>query len=182
MPSAGVLIGVAVALAVVYLAVRLVRSYFALRGARVVTCPENHRRAGVQLDARRAAVTGLYKGQELHLSACSRWPEKAGCGQECVAQIAQSGPDCLVNNILVRWYQGATCALCGKEIGEIDWTARKPALMTPEHMTIDWNMVPVEHLDEVLASHRPVCFACHLASTFVHDNPRLVVDRTHRAS
>jgi hypothetical protein len=174
MPSAGYFVAVAVALAV-YLAVRLAFSYFAMRGARVVTCPENHRKVGVELEAGRAAL-----GRGLHLSSCTRWPEKRDCGQECLRQIAEAGESCLVRSMLAKWYEGKSCAYCGNPIGEIDWATRKPGLMTPERTMIDWAQVPAERIDEILASHQAVCFACHVANSFVREHPLLVVDRTSR--
>src|SRR5881394_3546466 len=78
---------------------RWVGPWLKFRGDRVVRCPENHRPAGVRLDAWHAA-------SGLRLNACSRWPEKSGCGQECLAEIAASPEDCLVRTIAARWYQG----------------------------------------------------------------------------
>jgi hypothetical protein len=177
MPSAGFLVAVAVALAVVYLAARLLRSFLAARGARVVTCPENQRKAGVELDAGRAAL-----GRGLRLSSCTRWPEKRDCGQECLRQIAEAGENCLVRTILVKWYEGRNCAYCRNPIGEIDWSARKPGLMTPERVSIDWAQVPAESIDDVLATHQAVCFTCHVTNTFVREHPEMVVDRTSRGA
>ena len=81
------------------------------RGERVITCPENRRPAGVALGAGRAAVLGSFR-----LSACSRWPEHAGCGQECLAQIQESPEACLVRNILTDWYRGKSCALLQSDV------------------------------------------------------------------
>lgn len=175
MPSAGLLVAAAIALAVVYFGLRLARSYFRMKGPRVVTCPENHRKAGVEVDARHAAVRS-----DLKLNTCTRWPEKQNCGQECLAQIAEAGESCLVRNILAKWYEGKSCTLCRSPIGEIDWATRKPGLMTPERTSIDWAHVPAERIDEVLASHEPVCYACLVTNTFVQRHPELVVDRTSR--
>ena len=36
------------------------------------------------------AASALLGPPELRLTACSRWPEKAGCGQPCLSQIAAS--------------------------------------------------------------------------------------------
>ncbi|HWQ55112.1 MAG TPA: hypothetical protein VN442_15600 [Bryobacteraceae bacterium] len=175
MPSAGLLVAAAIALALVYFAVRMARSYFQVKGPRVVTCPENHQKAGVEVDAGRAAL-----GRDLKLNACTRWPEKQNCGQQCLAQIAEAGEACLVRNILAKWYEGKSCTLCRNPIGEIDWATRKPGLMTPERVTIDWAQVPAERIDETLASHQPVCFTCLVTNTFVRQHPELVVDRTSR--
>jgi hypothetical protein len=110
--SIAILIVLAAAAVALFLAVRLAGVWIRFRGARVITCPENHCPAGVRVDAAHAAATGLSSAPELRLSSCSRWPEKAGCGQECLHEIEASPEECLVRNILVRWYAGKNCAFC----------------------------------------------------------------------
>ncbi len=180
MPSAGLLAAAAVALVIVILAVRLARTYFAMRGTRVVTCPENHHKAGVELDARTAALSGVLHAPELRLRSCTRWPEKQDCGRECLRQIAEAGDACLLRGILAGWYEGRSCAMCGRPIGEIDWAARKPGLMTPEGTIIGWAQVDPDRIDETLATHNPVCFTCHVTNTFAREHPELIVDRSSR--
>lgn len=180
MPSAGLLIAAAAALIVVLLVLRLARTYFHMRGARVVTCPENQHKAGVELDARAAAFSGVLHAPALRLRSCTRWPEKQDCGQECLRQVAAAGEDCLLRNMLAAWYQGKSCALCDRPFGEIDWASRKPGLMTPEGSFTGWEQVDPGQIDEVLATHRPVCFACHVANAFAKEHPELIVDRSAR--
>lgn len=170
-----ILLGVAMA---VLLIVRPSRVWLRYRGRRVITCPENRTPAGVTVNARHAAATGLGKAPELRLSSCSRWPERAGCGQECLAQVSASPEDCLVRNILAKWYAGKACASCGRPIGEIDWVGSKPALLGAGKVSMEWNQVPAEKLAEVLAAALPLCFACHMANTLVREHPELVVDRS----
>ena len=67
--AAGV-IAVAVAFVVIGRAVRLWWKY---RGARVITCPENLRPAGVSVDAAHVAANPFAKTPQLRLSSCSRW-------------------------------------------------------------------------------------------------------------
>lgn len=174
-----------VALAIVFAGIaigRLLRAWFRYRGARVITCPENRRPAGVTLDARHAAVTGFGKSPELRLSSCSRWPERAGCGQECLSQIEASPEGCLVSHILIDWYRGKSCAYCGRPFGEIEWAAQKPALIRADKISVDWNRVPADQLSETLETALPVCFACHMANTLVREHPELVTDRSRRIS
>jgi hypothetical protein len=167
--------------AAVFVAVRLVGAWLRYRGARLITCPENHQPAGVQVDARHAAATARGSAAKLRLRSCSRWPEKAGCGQECLRQIEASPEDCLVRNILVRWYAGKNCALCGKPIGEIHLVEQKPALLTPDRVTVEWRDVAAEKLLGVLETSRPVCFSCHLATSFARQHPDLAIDRSRPA-
>ena len=157
--------------------VRLAKAWWKYRGRRVVTCPENQRPAGVAVNACHAAVTALGKSPELRLSSCSRWPERAGCGQECLSQIEASPEGCLVRNILTKWYEGKVCAWCGQSFGEIDWAGRKPALLRADGVSVEWSEVPADQVYETLAAASPVCFACHMANTLVREHPELAVDR-----
>ena len=158
----------------------LVSAWLKYRGQRVITCPENHRPAGVVLDARHAAVSVFGGTPKLRLSNCSRWPEKAGCGQECLSAIREAGPDCLVRNIVAGWYGEKACASCGKLIGRIDWSGSHPALLLAGQISVEWNQVPADQLLETLASALPICFACHTTNRLLKEHPELVTNR-HRA-
>jgi hypothetical protein len=166
---AGVLGGIALG--------RLARAWWKYRGQRVITCPENQRPAGVVVDARHAAATALGKAPELRLASCSRWPERAGCGQQCLSQIEASPEGCLVRNILTTWFEDKVCAWCGRPFGEIDWAGRKPALLGADGVSVEWSGIPADKVHETLAVASPVCFACHMANTLVREHPELAVDR-----
>ena len=159
---------------------RLGSTWWKYHGQRVITCPENQLPAGVFVDAIRAAGTGIGNVPELRLSECSRWPEKAGCGQQCLSEIRESGSDCLVRNIIAKWYRDKDCAACGQPIGDIDWTGSHPALLVADQVSVEWNQVPADRLLGTLAAASPICFACHTANKLVHEHPELVTDR-HRA-
>lgn len=62
-------------------------SYRAYRSRRVVTCPETGELAGVDVDAVRVARSAWLGPLDLRLRNCARWPERAGCGQECLSQL-----------------------------------------------------------------------------------------------
>ncbi|MFB3826028.1 MAG: hypothetical protein ACE15B_04630 [Bryobacteraceae bacterium] len=166
----------AAAAVLIWAALGFLRPYFRERGARVVTCPENQQYAAVSADAGRAALSG-----ELRLESCSRWPERAGCGQQCLAQL-QAAPDgCLVRNILADWYRGKSCAWCGTAIQEIDWAAHRPALLGPgDNRSTAWQDVPAEQVREMLRTHLPVCWRCHISNTFARQHPGWVTDRSPR--
>jgi hypothetical protein len=169
-----------VAVAVVLVAIagwRVARAWLKYRGRRVVECPETEKPAGITLDAPHAAITAFSSFPHLRLSSCSRWPEHAGCGQDCLAEVEASPEDCLVRNILTRWYQGKVCASCAKPIGEIDWAGAKPALLRSDRVSVEWSQVPSEQLQETLATTSPICFSCHTANRLVHEHPELVLDR-----
>jgi hypothetical protein len=172
------LMAVVVAVAALYLlVVPLGRLFFKFRGTRLVTCPETNAPAAVKVDALRAAMQGPDQ-PGLQLQQCSRWPERQGCGQECLHQIEAAPEDCLVRSILTRWYAGKSCVFCGKKLDEIDWMEHKPALMSSEGKTLEWHELAPEAIPEVLATHRPVCWNCHIARTFRRQHPDLVVDRS----
>jgi hypothetical protein len=169
-----------VGVAVVLLAIagwRVTRAWLRFRGRRVVECPETQKPAGIVLDAGHAALTALSNSPQLRLSTCSRWPERGGCGQECLNEVKASPEDCLVRNILIQWYQEKVCASCGHPIGEIDWAGAQPALLRPDRVSMEWSEVPAERLQETLATTSPICFACHTANRMVHEHPELVLDR-----
>ncbi|MGA3015837.1 MAG: hypothetical protein ABSF62_01870 [Bryobacteraceae bacterium] len=175
-----VVIGLAVVLlAAALVAFRLIAAWWKYLGDRVITCPENHRSAGVIVDSRHAAWSGVAHAPQLRLSACSRWPERAGCGQECLSQIEASPEGCLVHRILVDWYAGKACASCGRPIGGIPPAGGKPALLLADGISVEWNQISAELLPETLAAAKPICFACHMAQTLVREHPEMVVDR-HR--
>ena len=111
---------------------RPIREYIRMRGARVITCPDNEQPAAVRVDAGHAAFTAAGGHEHLRLDSCSRWPEKAGCGQECLKQIETQPMDCLVRTQVGRWYADKSCAICGKALGVVDWASHKPALRAPD--------------------------------------------------
>ncbi len=158
------------------------RPYLRFRSTRLVTCPETKEPAGVRLDARHAAVTAALGDPDLRLKECTRWPERRNCGQECLKQIEAAPEDCLVRNILTKWYQGKPCVYCGKPLGEINWLEHRPALMSPERNTVEWRQLRPETIPRVLATHLPVCWNCHIAETFRRQHPELVVDRDWKLS
>jgi hypothetical protein len=166
--AAGVLVG------------RLASAWLRYRGQRLITCPENLRPAGVRVDASHAAASGVLHAPDLRLSHCSRWPERSGCGQECLSQIASAPDGCLVHKIVTGWYAGKVCASCGRPFGDVEWNAAKPALRTADKVTVEWTQVPVAELPDVLKTALPVCFACHMASTLVREHPELALDRSGR--
>jgi hypothetical protein len=156
---------------------RWTSTWLSYRGDSVVTCPANQRPAGVRVDATRAAATSFGSAPKLRLRSCSRWPEKAGCGQECLREIREAPAECLVRNIVAKWYEGKTCASCGNPIGRIEWGPSQPALLSADKKSVEWKQVPADLLFETLEAAVPVCFACHLANSLVREHPDLVIER-----
>ena len=175
-----VVIAVAVAFAAIVL-LRQARAWKKFSGGFAVVCPENRAEVGVSVDARHAAATALTGTPELRLTSCSRWPEKAGCGQTCLGQLAGAPEDCLVRNILEHWYEGKACALCGREFSAVEWSLAKPALLR-DGVTVEWPEIAADKLHETLAAAKPVCSACHLANRMMRERPELVADRSENSS
>jgi hypothetical protein len=157
--------------------------YTRLKGKRVLTCPETGESVGVDLDAKRAAVTSLLGANPaLSLTDCTRWPERAGCDQACLHQLEGAPESCKLQSLLAEWYRGQKCAFCRKPFDEINWVDHKPALLAPDLRTIEWKDVRPEMVDLVLSTHGPVCWNCHIAESFRREHPELVTDRRYAKS
>ncbi len=155
-------------------------TYMKYRGKRLVICPETKQPAAVDVDVRHAAMSAVFDDPHLRLKTCSRWPEREGCGQECLAQIQIAPEDCLVRGMLTKWYKDKFCVLCGEPFGEIHVLDHKPAFLAPEGNPIGWDEVRPETLPTVLETFRPICWDCHVAESFRAKYPELVVERPWR--
>ena len=152
--------------------------YFHFRGTRLVTCPETKRPAAVEIDAAHIGLTSaLGMSAQLRLQDCSRWQVREQCGQPCINQLQTAPQECLVRRIVTLWYEGKSCAYCGKVIPEVDWFGHQPALTDTVGRTVQWHEVPAEQLPEVLATFRPVCWNCHVTEAFRREHPEMVVER-----
>jgi hypothetical protein len=158
---------------------RVIQAYFKLRGQRLVTCPETNRPAAVELDAKRGAPEAFLGEPRLRLSTCSRWPERSGCGQECLGQIESAPEDCLVRRIVMKWYEGKVCAFCQRPITEAGqrWLGHPPALVSSGNAPIAWEDLPPDKLPDAFSAQFPVCWSCYVTETFRRDFPELVTDR-----
>lgn len=134
-------------------------------GKRLITCPETHAAAAIDIN--------FFQ----RMTDCTRWPEKAGCGQECLSQVYAAPEDCLVRAIVAAWYEGKRCAVCNRGIGKIVWHEQPPALWAPDGTTKEWTAVSPEQLPEVFDTHAPLCWTCHLTMTFRREHPDLAFER-----
>ncbi len=161
----------------VFRAIPGIRAYFAYRGKRLITCPENLKTEAVDVAAGEAAVGAFLSEPTLRLKQCSRWPGRQDCGQECLQQIEPDPENCLVWNIVAHWYEGKTCAICRKPFEKLHHLDHAPALLAPDHKTVEWKEVRPEQLPTLFSTHRPVCWNCHVSELFRRMYPELVVDR-----
>jgi len=172
-----VVLGLGVALLLFRVGVAL-HAYFRLKDKMLITCPETKQPAAVSVDATQAAEQSLLGEPHLRLSECSRWPERQGCGQECLSQIEAAPEDCLVRTAVAKWYAGKVCEYCGKPIQSVDWLGgQRPALLDPDRKTVQWDQIGPEKLPEVFSKYAPVCWNCHVTETFRREHPELVVER-----
>jgi hypothetical protein len=156
---------------------RFAEAWTRYRGTRVVVCPENREVVAVRVDAAHAAATAPQGHPDLRLESCTRWPEKASCGQECLGQIESAPETCLLRNILTDWYRGKTCAFCRRGFRAVRWHDHQPALVGPGGAILRWDAFRPEQVLDVLATHKPVCWDCCVAESFRHEHPELVTDR-----
>src|SRR5690349_25178101 len=100
---------------------RGLQTYLKFRGKRIVSCPENHCDAAVSVAAGNAAFETIIGREQLRLNACSRWPEKQECAQECLQQIEADPKACLVWTIMNHSPQAKKFAYCHKPSTEVHW-------------------------------------------------------------
>lgn len=148
------------------------------RGVRVITCPENREPAAVRIAAVDAATSIALSGEsDLHLRSCSRWPEMAGCDEACRNQIEDSPQACRLETIVGSWYEGKDCHYCAKEIGEIVWHERPPAVTLADGTIHEWKDLAAERLPKIFAEGNPVCWTCFMVENFRKEHPDLIVQR-----
>lgn len=162
----------------VYFGIRyFVRTSERFGGGRVIICPETGKQAMVEVDARHAALTSLVGQPYIRLENCWRWPLNEDCGQECLIQLDVAPPECLVRGVLMKWYKGKECVFCRRVFDEPHLIDHKPALVNHEGITFEWSEISPATLMEVLKTHGPVCWNCHIAQTFRREHPDLVIVR-----
>jgi hypothetical protein len=163
----------------VFRAIPGVQAYFRFRGKRLVTCPETQVAAAVAVAAGEAGLGAFVNEPTLRLQECSRWPERENCGQECLSQVEADPQNCLVWNMVAKWYEGKRCAFCQKPIGPLNHLDHAPALLGPDFKSSEWRDLAPQDLPRVFSTHQPVCWNCHVAETFRRLHPRLVTDRSY---
>ena len=142
------------------------------RGPRVITCPETGHGAAVRIDALHAART-----TEVRLADCTRWPERAGCAEECLTQIEASPHGCLVHAIAADWYLGKSCVICKRPIGPISWHEAPPAILKKDGTTSEWQDAPLQDLLELFSTGKPLCWYCNNVAELERLQPGLITRR-----
>jgi hypothetical protein len=81
-----IVVAAVVGIGVLYVLVPLMADTFRrYRRSRVLRCPELGGQAEVGIDASRAAFTSAFGRPQLRVQACSLWPERASCRQDCLS-------------------------------------------------------------------------------------------------
>ena len=172
------LIAAALGAVAIYFGVRyFVRASRRFGGGQIIVCPETEKQAMVEVDVRRAALTSLVGQTEIRLESCWRWPLREDCGQECLLQLHVAPAECLVRSVLIKWYRDKKCAFCARPFGGVEIVGHKPALLSPEGVTVEWAAIPISAVNDVMANYLPVCWNCHVAQTFRREHADLVVER-----
>ena len=156
-----------------FLTQRALKVYLRYRGKGIVVCPETRMPVAIEVDARHAAWSVAGGTFDLRLKDCSRWPERASCGQQCARQIEGAPELYLLSAMKKSWYEGSSCVFCGQPFGKINSREHKPALLILGGKTVEWDELPPEELHEALTTHLPVCWNCHLEGTSHHEHPEL---------
>ena len=160
---------------------RLFGVWMNYRGDQVIVCPETKLPAGVTVDLKRAQTSAFFgQDPDLRLASCTRWPEKAGCGEECLAQIEAAPGECRVRHKLEHWYVGRSCIYCRKKFDQVRWHDHKPGLVSPEGAFVSWDDIPVESVPKVLSTHFAVCWSCDTIERFRRQHPDLITDISGR--
>ncbi len=172
-----IIIGTLLAIGVGFGLAMALRSYLRYRGQRIITCPETTKPAAVHINMAKVAWEAVLGRPGLRLDQCSRWPERANCGQDCLSQVKADPESCLVWNMVDQWYKGKSCAYCQKPFDEIHWHDRHPAMLGPDRSVVLWNEVPPENLPQIFQNHLPICWNCFIAEEFRRKNSDRVMDR-----
>ncbi len=157
-----------------------IRQYWKLSGKMIITCPETQKTEAVEIASGHAALAAVANKRHLELKACSRWPERRDCDQDCLSQLESDPQRHWVWNIAADWYADKNCVFCNKPILEFNHFDHRPALLNLNGKAIEWDQISPKDLPEMLVSCQPVCWNCSIVQNFRHEHPELVVERPGR--
>ncbi len=146
------------------------KSYFRSRGRRKAICPETRNPVEVTLDAKYAFQTALKGEEHSRLASCSRWPEKANCDQECIAQVYPTPEN--LERVLQKWYEGKACGICGRLLSPADWRRGRLALLNEKQKMFELRHMHLDELPTILDRMRPLCWTCHQEERARHPQQR----------
>lgn len=161
---------------------RLLRSIWRFRGTRLVVCPQTNAPAAVRVDAWSAAWAEMMRDQSIALADCSRWPARRFCRQTCLGHVKTDPDGSRVSAFVARWYGDKRCVYCGRSIPDAGLGWHHAALVDDDGATIEWSSVPPEELPDLLPTHAPACWDCHVAETFRRTHQQLTDRPSSRPS
>jgi hypothetical protein len=135
------------------------QDYYKNRGPQSLVCPDSGEPVDVEVDSKFAFWTALRGQEHSRLQSCTRWPEKADCGQECLQQIDPSPEN--IERLLTKWYEGKSCAICTRSLSPSDWRRSRLALLNEQHKLFELRDMYLEELQQNLQHMRPLCWNCH---------------------
>ncbi len=95
---------------------------------------------------------------------------------------AISRHDTATNDLLRRFFDGKSCAICKRPIPPVHRTGLKPGLYNPStHETHSWDQIPNVNVASMLERELPVCSSCQVAESFRQRFPDRVLDRDRSA-
>ena len=164
------------AIVVAYLVHRMLASGHEVRilfGQKLVSCPETHETVAVKVAVGRAALAAIRGKEHIELCQCTRWPERAGCGQECLEELKADPEEHGVWSIAAHWYDGKDCFYCGRPITPLSHLDHPPGLVGFDGKILELCRIPAEKLPQQFASARPVCWNCSVVESFRQQHPEL---------
>ena len=135
------------------------QDYYRNRGIQAVTCPDSGEPAAVKVDNKFAFFSALRGQEHSRLEACSRWPEKGDCGEECLEQLEDSPEN--IERFLKKWYEGKSCAICQRALTPSDWRRSRLAVLNQQQQLFELRQMFLETLQSALQEMRPLCWNCH---------------------
>jgi hypothetical protein len=139
----------------------IARQYRSYRRTRIVTCPETRQNAAVAVTPSKAALPAAFGSPPvLEVSDCSRWDDARDCDQRCLPQIASAPEETTLRAFLAERYTTRLCAQCQKPFPGSDQEPI-PAVLGPGATLIEVMDIPPERLEEIIATHLPLCARCY---------------------
>ncbi len=135
------------------------KTYFNNRGRRPVFCPDDGRRAEVEVDPKFALQAAMQGKERSRVQTCTLWPENATCGQECLAQV-EATPDNL-DRLFAKWFEGKPCAVCSRTLTPSDWRFGRLGFLNEESQLMELRQIDMTELGSIAEPTRPLCWSCH---------------------
>ncbi len=170
------IVGILFILSLIPLALFATRTHMRHRGTRVATCPETDSPAAVKLDVGHATRTGAVGETELRVRSCSGWPERQGCGQGCLEELASAPAECLIKTTLVEWYRRLDLRALrkGDRRGPLGGASAGAADAGPGDGRVERGIA--DGLPQILATHQRVCWSCHVSNALHERLPGLRIE------